>query len=428
MRTTRLPYFLVAVAVAAVLLAVPSSSSATVLCQAKAYACPTVGTYAEETAFSGTLEAGGEASFETNLGTIKCKESILEGETLEEEGEPLAGKVTALEFTLCDVGETSCTLTTEKTPYGAQVAYTNEGNGTLTIGSKEKPVKLTVKCGLLLNCTYSSTPALTATGGDPMAVAGAAIALKAESGTMCPEKTTLTVTYALQNPSEGIVFVAQQRGITQKLCSEIPPEDATTHKLKCKTGQGYSGELKGELASGVTEFQSPTEPTKKVTCNETTYVGKFKEDGGATNPGGITGLAFSSKVGGIPGKPCSSSFAGSPEVKIVVEGLPYDQASVVYQLLSNPQGMLFFWPQNGVPLKIKFEVNTTPAQVCKYEQRGIVTGEWLNGAGMNPSLLNPLVGSLRYTSGGAICPVDMKLTASMTVRGQGNSLVYIAGE
>jgi hypothetical protein len=415
---------LTTVATALLTLLAPSSSPATVICQVNAYSCPSSTTYTGGTTISGALKSESTATLKTSTTTVTCKGSTVKAEA---PGEGSLGTITALTLSSCTTKSgSSCTMTSEKLPYGVEYIFTENGNGLANLFGKEE-LNLFLNCtisGIPVKCNFHGTPKLNFEGGQPAVLAAVEAAL---TGTGSCEKGggTLTATYRLSEPNEGEAFLSQRPAINTKLCKAIP--NTVNNELQCPNGSGYAGEeIKGELASGVTEFKSPTEPTKVVTCNETAYEGKYKEDGGpAAVEGGIKNLTFTSNVGGTPGKPCSSSFAGSPAVKVKVENLPFSTSTVTYQKPANPQGIIFFWP--GSAVEIKFEVMTNPVQTCKYESRGPLLGEWQNGAGTNSSLLNPLTGELRVTVGGAICPVDQKLTSTLTLRGAGGVFVYSSG-
>lgn len=408
-----------AIAVTLALLA-PSSSSATVLCQINAYTCPSSTTYAEGTAISGALEGKTTATFKTSIATVTCLGSTVEAEA---PGEAGLGAITALDFWSCT--PTGCTLTAENLPYGVEYEFIENGNGFAYLYGEEE-LELLLKCkifGFLFECTFRGTPELSFEGRRPAVLVAFEASL---TGTgICESGGTLNATYELSEPNEGEAYLSQRPQFNTRLC-KVPPTLAM-NELRCAQADAYVGEeLRGVLASGVTEFRSITESTKVVTCDETAYEGKYKDDGGpAAAEGGIKDLTFTSNVNGTPGKPCSSSYNGSPRVKVIVENLPFSTSTVVYQRPVNPQGLIMFWP--GSAVKIKFEVMTNPVQTCKYESRGPLLGEWKNGAGGNSSVLNPLTGTLGVTVGGAICPVDQKLTSTLTLLGAGGVNVYSSG-
>jgi hypothetical protein len=105
----------------------------------------------------GELKAGTEAKLETAIGTVKCNESKVLGETTE----LLAhGKITAASFNTnggaCKLGLTNCPVEVKNLPYLVLVLLADDhvkyhavvGGGTLG-----EP-KANVNCGGALNCNY----------------------------------------------------------------------------------------------------------------------------------------------------------------------------------------------------------------------------------------------------------------------------------
>ncbi len=396
-------------------------STATVMCEIGTIACPEEDIYPAKTTVSGVLKSGTQATFEGGFGSVKCSESILEGQSLEKEAGQLTGTLASLKLLACKSGETSCTVTASTLPFNTKLTYTSGDEGTLLVSSKEKTPTVKFECGKIINCSASGNLELTMDGGEP----GSIIASKEPlTGEGACAKTTFTATYTLNAPSSGYVFVAQAQVAGTLLCSE-PPE-TVMGKLKCPTGKSYSGEIKGELAAGNAEFKSMAEPAKGVSCNQTTYEGQFESDGtkAAVN-GGINKLAFSSIVGGIPNKPCSGSFEAANPVKVTVEGLSYRDAKFFYQSVFNPQGG-FEVRANMVDIKFEIENGMNPLPTCKYTAPRL-WGYVVNGAGMNPSQMT-LIGSrlVKVAGGAGVCPPDLQLTAQVTVKGVGGGNVYIA--
>jgi hypothetical protein len=423
MRPSRLLGLLATTLVAGAALVAPSSSSATVLCEigANNY-CPATAIFPANTSFSGALAPATKAKFKTSVGTVECTGSTIEGETTEKEAEPLPGNISALTFTSCKFGTTACTITTENLPYTAELVATGEGSGALTISSEETSFA-TVKCGFLINCTYSANVETEAKGGEPTEVIATEAPITSISG-LCPKTNSFSATYQLNAPNEGFAFVSTAAAVNTLLCSAIP-ETTMAGNLKCQVGTVYAGELKGELAAGITEFYSVNEPAKKVTCNETAYSGQFKNDGDPANVmGGINTLTFTSLVGGMPGKPCSSTFeAGNPSVKVTVERLPYAQSVFKYDQAGNPQGSFDF---PAAPVEIKYEIQVAGVPTCKYTSARI-WGKEFNGAGTNPSLLLMLGTFAKVAGGAAACPPDLRLQSNVTMKGAAGN-AYIARE
>jgi hypothetical protein len=405
---------------AIVVFAMPASSSATALCEWETYSCPAM--FPANTAIAAALETKTEASFTTGAGTVQCKESILKGETTQQEAEPLQGTIATLEITACTLSGKSCTVTTENRPYTTKLTY-GEGNGTLAISGKEKSPTIKLKCGETLNCTLSGTPEVPFTSGSPAKIVFTKVKSFKSEG-LCAE-TTFTATYVLSSPNSGTVYVSFRGPMPTKLCTAVPTE--VMGELKCPGGSGYAGEVvKGELAVGVAYFRSTADATKEVTCNEASYTGKFKEDGGPITGVGISGLTYTQNVGGKPGKPCSSTFTGAPTVTITVENLPFSTSLIRYRGKFNPQGELDVRPSGGSTLGLKLVINNGGPDTCKYTVARM-SGHWYNGVGANPSLLTDLgAGDWARIAGAGECPAGLTTSATVNVKSATNGNLYVS--
>jgi hypothetical protein len=399
-------------------LALPASSPGTALCEWETYSCPAM--LPANTAIAGALEAETQASFTTGAGTVQCKESVLKGETTQEEAEPLQGTIGTLEMTACTLSGKGCTVTTENRPYNTKLTY-SEGNGTLAISGKEKNPTISLKCGETLNCALSGTPEVPFKSGSPAKIVFSEVKAFKSTG-LCAE-TTFTATYVLSSPNSGAVYVSYRGPMPLKLCTAVPNE--VMGELKCPTGSGYAGEIvKGELAAGVASFKSSTDATKEVTCNEASYTGKFKEDGGSIPGVGISGMTFSQNVGGQTGKPCSSTFTNAPSVTVTVENFNFSRSVIRYRGKFNPQGELDIRPQVGSTVGLKLVINNGGPDTCKYSVNFIIAG-WYNGLGSNSSLLNPLTSGWTRTAGAGECPAGLTSEANMNVKSSTNGNLYV---
>jgi hypothetical protein len=418
MRLSRALALTMIAAGAMVVFAMPASSSATALCEWETYSCPAM--FPANTAITAALET--EASFTTGAGTVQCKESVLKGETTQEEAEPLQGTIGALEITACTLSGKSCTATTENRPYTTQLTY-SEGNGTLAISSKEKSPMIKLKCGETLNCSLSGTPEVPFTSGSPAKIVFAKVKSFKSEG-LCAE-TTFTATYVLSSPSSGAVYVSFRGPMPNKLCTAVPNE--VMGELKCPAGSGYTGEVvKGELAAGVASFKSATDATKEITCNEASYAGKFKEDGGSVTNVGISSLTFSQNVGGKTGKPCSSTFTNAPTVTVTVENFNFLRSVIRYRGKFNPQGELDMRPAMGSTLGLKLVINNGGPDTCKYTA-GFMIGSWYNGVGSNPSLVQHWgTPDWTRTAGAGECPTRLVSEAAMNVKSSTNGNLYVS--
>lgn len=216
-----------------------------------------------------------------------------------------------------------------------------------------------------------------------------------------------------------------------KLCKVAPTENAVTHRLKCPAGppaEGYSGEIRGELLSGIGSLESIGEPGTEITCNDVKYAGKFEENGTpAAALGGINNLTYTAVGGGA----CPSTLAGNPAVTVTFLNLPYSKSGINYSRLGNPQGILVFRPQAAnKPVRLKLAFG---AVTCEYKRFLIFVGSAFNGVGANPSSLL-LSGIWKRAVGGAACPAELKDIALLTLKrpnpmvGQPDLSAYVASE
>jgi len=140
------------------------SAPATQLCSVHdSLVCPGDHEVEEFTAKAGTTV------LKTNLATVLCLTSKV---TAEVEGElldnPLKVLLSELDFLECGTNSehNNCTVTVEQLPL-LTVSKTRLNVGTVTV-NKELPAEINVKCGKIINCTYSEP-----VGGKSFAVEGA---------------------------------------------------------------------------------------------------------------------------------------------------------------------------------------------------------------------------------------------------------------
>jgi len=145
-------------------------------------------------------------TFKTSVGTVSCETSTLKGETTSNGGVGEAVKATLSSLTVegnCKVEKTTCTVTATSLPTGT--TFSGEGgNGTLNLGTGGE---LQIKCGVLINCTYSLAVELEFTGGTPGIAAVHEYKLAKVKGTLCPKETIWSAEYKFQIP-EALYIVA----------------------------------------------------------------------------------------------------------------------------------------------------------------------------------------------------------------------------
>jgi RHS repeat-associated protein len=178
-----------------------SSAEATTLCSLNGSPCPGV-EYPSGTKVEGSLKAGTKSTFATSLGTVECTSSTVTGKTTSAggEGSAVEGTISALSFSGCTLGGTSCTVTAVNLEYSTSTTATEKGNGTLAV-KDAVGVGVTAVCSGLVNCTVTAAEAkLTVTGGNPALAKASAAPLKTTSGILCPKEATWTAEYELSSP------------------------------------------------------------------------------------------------------------------------------------------------------------------------------------------------------------------------------------
>jgi hypothetical protein len=174
------------------------SASATTLCK--------TGGFPESACGAGKGEHLGlteERSFNVvltnSITNVTCTDSFMRVFYNSSTGTPISGEV--ISFYLPWVGTcktasgTACEMTVLNLPYPAS----QEGS-TLTI-SDATGAGFTVKCGFLINCTFTSKELkLSVTNGSPTTMTASKAALT-RSGGFCPATAELDATYSVEYPS-----------------------------------------------------------------------------------------------------------------------------------------------------------------------------------------------------------------------------------
>jgi hypothetical protein len=243
------------------------------------------------------------------------------------------------------------------------------------------------------------------------------------SGLLCPKEAEFTASYELQQPGGGMVVPAQRVARQTKLCKSAPAQGGNPEKLTCAGGEGYSGEIRGELAAGwAADFTVVGDATKKVTCNEAKWAGKFAENGApAAVEGGIR--TFTMKSNG--GASCTSTLTGNPAVTVTMLNLPYSQSTVTNNGVEAPQGILGITGQNANnPVRVQLAFN---AENCEYRRQSFV-GSVLHG---NPTTVL-FEGRWGKQQGGGGCPANLQYEALLKflrpVVGEPDKNVFVANE
>ena len=125
----------------------------------------------------------------STVGIVECKESLSEVELLNELSALGVAHVKALTFAgECHLEKTACTVTTVSK---GDLSFTKSGALSANVlaikNAKEEETATNVKCGFLVNCTYSGSPKLTisSTAGGETVLVAAKAKLERSSG-FCP--------------------------------------------------------------------------------------------------------------------------------------------------------------------------------------------------------------------------------------------------
>jgi hypothetical protein len=190
-----------------------SSASATVLCNVSTSPCPAGGIYGSGQVIKGTASNAELTSTGIGFPNVICGTSKTETK-IENAGGAAAtvtGQVTALTFENCKTSTgIECKVEVENLPYHAEVHWTEESDGTLTVktGGTGNP-GATVICGTVISCTFSkSLFTLSVTGGNPAHVTAAQVPLELTKIGACPASATWDATYVATSPTS--IWVAQQ--------------------------------------------------------------------------------------------------------------------------------------------------------------------------------------------------------------------------
>ena len=260
---------LAALALTAAALFATASASATALCEDPAVEGACGASYPKETEVAGKST---NTVFESSIAAITCAESTTKGKTTEEAtgaGVALKGQITSLTFANCSMLGTACTVTPISVPFNTATSWTEKSNGALKLESGTGGAPgATVKCGGLVNCTFTATPTLDLNGGEAgkETIVASKEALKGAGGPFCPT-ANWSATYVLNKPEEGRVFVG-----------------ALANPVLTAGGAGAAGvavnkkDLVKATGGGIISFDGPT-PGEQVTCNASEIEGKV-----LTNP------------------------------------------------------------------------------------------------------------------------------------------------
>jgi hypothetical protein len=243
--------------------------------------------------------------------------------------------------------------------------------------------------------------------------AGGALTIGANAATLKG-----TGTFKLTSGNE---WLASESGTT--LCKVLPEE--VGGKLVCPKEKGFSGEIEGTLESGTeATFESTEGPTGTISCNESTLVGNFKEDGNSATSGGITAETFGSSGGA-----CTSTLEGKPTAGFTAEKLPYDETAIAYQQPAAPQAFTIIRNANG-EIRYQFSLQGPLGNaLCGYKNLGPSPGK-LTQTGTKTTLAFKYTLQLMEEQPAInLCPKFLETDAKFLLKQKANGQpVYAAGK
>jgi hypothetical protein len=197
-----------AVAVGALMAMVGASSAmaanSTILCKG-------TGTCSAVTSSEPITGSSTNAELTSNIVNVICHTSSTEFHVSGATGAPETGTANALSFGSCETSSgTACTVTTQGFPASATLEHIIPGvDGKLTVtgspGAK-------VVCGVLINCTFTTSKAELAFHGSVGTTKATAVASAiplSSTGGLCPKTANWDATYTVSAPNSGILTVQE---------------------------------------------------------------------------------------------------------------------------------------------------------------------------------------------------------------------------
>jgi hypothetical protein len=202
-----------AVAVGALMAMVGASAAiaanSTALCKVATTACPAASVVKATEEVEAKTAAANPPVLTNNIVNVTCKKSSTKLHVSGVTAAPQAGEVDELKFDQCETETgTGCTVTTQGFPANATLEVTTDPNGKLVVtpGTAGNPGAKVV-CGVLINCTFTTTSAtLTVTGGNPLKAVANKIPLSSTGG-FCPKTAEWDAEYLAFAPNAGELYV-----------------------------------------------------------------------------------------------------------------------------------------------------------------------------------------------------------------------------
>jgi hypothetical protein len=174
------------------------SASATKLCSVNSSPCPAGNTYGKGTSIKTQLAPGAKSTMSSGFVTVTCSESTMSGKTTNEGGSgAVTGEISSATWKSCTSSLGSCTASSLKTPWPAEVTGSG-GNGTLTV--QHPGAKFT--CGGT-TCEYEASKAsISVSGGNPAKAKASSISFsKIGGGFLCSSTASWSGEYEVTSPN-----------------------------------------------------------------------------------------------------------------------------------------------------------------------------------------------------------------------------------
>lgn len=185
-------------AIAAMAVIGAGTASATKLCSINSSPCPAGNTYGKGTAIKTQLVPGTSSVMSSGFVTITCTENTMSGKTTNEGGSgAVTGEISSVAWKNCTSNLGSCTASSLKTPWPAEVTGSG-GNGTLTV--QHPGGKFT--CGGT-TCEYEGSKAsVSVTGGNPAKAKASNISFNKIGGSfLCSSTASWTAEFEVTAPN-----------------------------------------------------------------------------------------------------------------------------------------------------------------------------------------------------------------------------------
>lgn len=174
------------------------TASATKLCSINSSPCPAGNTYGKGTAIKTQLVPGTKSTMSSGFVTVTCSESTLGGKTTSEGGSgAVTGEISSATWKSCTSSLGSCTASSLKTPWPAEVTGSG-GNGTLSV--QHPGAKFT--CGGT-TCEYEASKAsISVSGGNPARAKASNISFSKIGGSfLCSSTSSWSGEYEVTSPN-----------------------------------------------------------------------------------------------------------------------------------------------------------------------------------------------------------------------------------